>query len=1162
MFVKINKYIGLFLLCVLSILFAENTSASTRIEALHQTEKLFDEKQYNEAINIAEKAILQSNNCKDSIWAELKIRISLCHNRLWSNNSDNRGNEKALQHLKEAFNGYTPPRNNKLIYRICNLLCGIYMIPTNESVFSHPTKWHKDYGEVFKQSAELLISDKIRLDDASKYFVFSLREYYSDVVEKEKLDSIWNNEVHPFLKSHNLADKYYYNIKAEFYAEEWSYPRPIEAKIEQIAAYLSIPGPDRDTQKLAVLLNEMKYYLAASALFEQCIKGKYYNETADGEISLNRYIDDYYYIGCLQKLGEKNKIINICDKIIADPRFPKLGEYQQEYIKNIKMEAEGGKQDEFEQNTTSDDIDSCIDEIPIENLNAIDIESLDHKTRANLLIHYYYHNDFNSKTIKPLLCNNYGNDYALYRDIIQYLYNSKGEYELITHIYEFLQKNNGLDCLEEERLGWWHGAVFAPHSFNFYDIVGWSYYNIGDFENAIKCQQRTLDIVRTDYDDINHIVNSSERLRYFNFTTLSRYRYIETEIEQYINFGDLYLLIGQYENAYKMFKYAYDLNSELLQHSMTGSTDEKQKVWDRRRSTMLDIYVRILNYSSLFSDFSDLITELSASMKGFMLNYNLQTQNSIKAQLPNSKNLNSVVSNMQWAEKILEPLYNKYALNSHPSYKDYNSNRMTKNLINSIIDDCEANIDSYDLHIRNNIDSRAIIRNSFVKIDSIKNMLNSDDVLVDFMLYCYDTNSDSIEKKIDLRQEIVDTDTGKTHIETCLSKTYHNLKIYASIMRKDWEHPSVIFLGRLFDLIKEENNDIFDIVYFHNNKRELFSKLYKNPEITKSLWGKIISEADIHTGENIYFIANDIFNNIALESMAINSDTIMSDRYNMYRLSSVRELNKRDCLYSPSDKCVAFGYIEYGSTIFDNINDSNYPEILNRSKLQKLVATAKEIDLVKDLIPTTKRLWGYKANEYEFSKLSGKSPEILFFSTHGFNYDPYRLEQKESEYLYGDPSLRNIEDLSYETKSMYCSGLYLSMTPNTNKIDGLDNHFASNGMLTAKEVSLYDFSNTNLVILSACSSGLGGESKEGIYGLQRGFKLAGVDSIIATLWDVDEDASQMLITEFLKNYTSGISKHQSLKLAQSKVRNYKNDDPFNPICYANPFYWAGFILID
>ena len=115
-----------------------------------------------------------------------------------------------------------------------------------------------------------------------------------------------------------------------------------------------------------------------------------------------------------------------------------------------------------------------------------------------------------------------------------------------------------------------------------------------------------------------------------------------------------------------------------------------------------------------------------------------------------------------------------------------------------------------------------------------------------------------------------------------------------------------------------------------------------------------------------------------------------------------------------------------------------------------------------------------------------------------------------------------------------------------------------------------DLSGTKLAVLSACSTAIGISSQDGVYGIQRGFKMAGVQSIVASLWDVDAKATQILMTEFFKQYTSGKNVHEALRLAQQHVSDYVDDSvDDNAIIragqgkiYANPYYWAGFILID
>ncbi|MBO4243995.1 MAG: CHAT domain-containing protein, partial [Bacteroidales bacterium] len=108
------------------------------------------------------------------------------------------------------------------------------------------------------------------------------------------------------------------------------------------------------------------------------------------------------------------------------------------------------------------------------------------------------------------------------------------------------------------------------------------------------------------------------------------------------------------------------------------------------------------------------------------------------------------------------------------------------------------------------------------------------------------------------------------------------------------------------------------------------------------------------------------------------------------------------------------------------------------------------------------------------------------------------------------------------------------------------------GILTAKEISRLDFRGLDLVVLSACQSGLGEVTGEGVFGLQRGFKKAGAQTIVMSLWNVNDDATQLLMTEFFKNLTAGHSKREAFVMAQSQVRKK----------YPHPAMWAAFVMVD
>jgi CHAT domain-containing protein len=109
------------------------------------------------------------------------------------------------------------------------------------------------------------------------------------------------------------------------------------------------------------------------------------------------------------------------------------------------------------------------------------------------------------------------------------------------------------------------------------------------------------------------------------------------------------------------------------------------------------------------------------------------------------------------------------------------------------------------------------------------------------------------------------------------------------------------------------------------------------------------------------------------------------------------------------------------------------------------------------------------------------------------------------------------------------------------------------GILTADEISRLDLSNTKLVVLSACETARGKvDPVDGVYGLQRAFKLAGVQTIVMSLWKVQDDATAMLMTQFYTYLTNGMEKHQALWAAMMDVRTY----------YKDPYYWAGCIMLD
>jgi CHAT domain-containing protein len=138
-------------------------------------------------------------------------------------------------------------------------------------------------------------------------------------------------------------------------------------------------------------------------------------------------------------------------------------------------------------------------------------------------------------------------------------------------------------------------------------------------------------------------------------------------------------------------------------------------------------------------------------------------------------------------------------------------------------------------------------------------------------------------------------------------------------------------------------------------------------------------------------------------------------------------------------------------------------------------------------------------------------------------------------------------------QSLCNSGLYLAGAENS--IQAVDRNKLANddGILTAYEISNMTLPNLDLAIISSCESGLGKVTNDGIYGLQRAFRIAGAKNILISLWKIDDNASQLFVRKFTEYYLKGKSSRVALKTAQNFFRT-------NTI-YKHPYYWGGFMVV-
>jgi CHAT domain-containing protein len=105
--------------------------------------------------------------------------------------------------------------------------------------------------------------------------------------------------------------------------------------------------------------------------------------------------------------------------------------------------------------------------------------------------------------------------------------------------------------------------------------------------------------------------------------------------------------------------------------------------------------------------------------------------------------------------------------------------------------------------------------------------------------------------------------------------------------------------------------------------------------------------------------------------------------------------------------------------------------------------------------------------------------------------------------------------------------------------------------LDLKYVASLNLQKTNLVVLSGCQTQLGKRSRgDDVIGLGPAFMYAGSPSVLASLWSVDDDATQKLMIAFYTHLNDGLGKAEALRAAQIDIRQQ----------YSHPYYWAGFVL--
>lgn len=315
----------------------------------------------------------------------------------------------------------------------------------------------------------------------------------------------------------------------------------------------------------------------------------------------------------------------------------------------------------------------------------------------------------------------------------------------------------------------------------------------------------------------------------------------------------------------------------------------------------------------------------------------------------------------------------------------------------------------------------------------------------------------------------------------------------------------------------------------------------------------------------IYLSPTGLGHQIDFAALPISENQNLGEKYNLHILSSPAELlnYKVSSLDKKSNiELLLYGGIDYNKsnpkTEIDNeiVEPTNDIAALRSqsgiSGFDYLNGTNNEINQIQlkgnlnGFITTIYK--ESEATEESIKQLDGKTtPYVLHLATHGFFFpDP---KQEIPNDIFAEQGKSKIYKVSDDP--MMRSGLLLAGANNYwGKSAG--NTTTEDGILTASEISNLDLSACQLVVLSACETGLGEvKGSEGVFGLQRAFKMAGVKNIIMSLWKVPDTQTAELFDIFYSECFAGKSIHEAFQITQAKMK-----------AKYTPYYWAGFVLLE
>ncbi len=337
-----------------------------------------------------------------------------------------------------------------------------------------------------------------------------------------------------------------------------------------------------------------------------------------------------------------------------------------------------------------------------------------------------------------------------------------------------------------------------------------------------------------------------------------------------------------------------------------------------------------------------------------------------------------------------------------------------------------------------------------------------------------------------------------------------------------------------------------------DNHYRYINKLYgsisvSNTKLYELIWQPI--ENHLENTNSVYISPSGLLHKISFAAIINKNEEFLCDVYNINLVTGTSLITKEVPEEFTVQTASLFGGVNFNTPdTTDEIwkyLEGSYLEVQNLSKM--LDEYVSSLNVFKDS----------EATETVFKKIAPKS-ELLHIATHGFFYpDPIEEEVRiRQSTIIGDVAFRGgskgfgVLSFVENPRPLMRSGLVFAGANDVWRLENIPD--GDDGVLTAQEVTAIDLSNTQLVVLSACETGLGDiRGSEGVYGLQRAFKMAGARYMIMSLWQVPDKETAEFMEVFYKKLLDCRNVRSAFNETQREMRQ-KYD----------PFFWAAFVLVE